>query len=172
MGETTGKDFLSFVGNRLAWQFVDLAGKISGGGRQEVEFELIGTRLDQSDVIRALNADTEALNYFNYLRENGEIPCVVLENIVMANYAASRGSQLNLQGNAKIAITSEGVEGQFDRQRESSMQLLSPVVRCYQMYEVKQYQNQVVELLARCRRRRRSRCGRPSGGVDFSRSFG
>ena len=148
-GRNAGQDFLSFVGNRLAWQVVDLAGKVSGGGHQEVEFELIGTRLDQSDVIRALNADTEALRYFNYLRENGEVPCVVLENIVMANYAASRGSHLNLQGNASMALTSEGVGGQLDRQRESSTQVLSPLIRCYQMYEVKQHQNQVVELLAR-----------------------
>ena len=144
-GRDTGKDFLSFLGNRHAWQVVDLAGKVSGGRHQEVEFEVIGTRLDQNEAIRALNADAEALRYFAYLRENGEIPCVVLENIVMANYAASTGAQLNLQGSA-TAITSEGVGAQVDRQRESSMQLMSPVIRCYQMCEVKQRQNQVVEL--------------------------
>ena len=148
-GREMGKDFLSFMGNRRAWQFIDLAGRISGGGQQEVEFELVGTRLDQSDVVRALNADAEALHYFNYLRENGETPCVVLEAIVMANYSASRSTQLGLQGNANLAITSDGVGVQVDRQRESSMQLVSPVIRCYQMCEVKQHQNRVVELLTR-----------------------
>ena len=57
-GREGGSDFLSFVGTRAAWQVVDLQARVSGGKTNEVAFEVVGLRLDQSDVIKALNQDT------------------------------------------------------------------------------------------------------------------
>jgi hypothetical protein len=146
-GRDRGKDFLSFVGKRLAWQVVDVAGQVSGGRESEVDFEIVGTRLDQSEAIKAINADADALNYFDYLQKNKETPCVVLENVVFTSYSAANGSSLNLAANANVATTAIGAEAKVAGQRSGFTQFTSPVVRCYQTYKVKLHQNQVVELV-------------------------
>src|SRR6185436_17948781 len=95
-GRGSGKDFFSLFGSRQAWQVVDLGAKISGGRKLDVSFEIVGVRLEQSDVINALNADADALNYFDYLEQKGEPACVVLENLSLTQYAASQTTNVGL----------------------------------------------------------------------------
>jgi WD40 repeat protein len=147
-GQSAGKDFLSLFGSRQAWQVVNLGGKISGGRENEVAYEIVGVRLDQTDVIKALNADTDALTYFDYLASQEQAPCVVLENLVFTNYTASQGTNLNLGVTAKTTLTPDSVEAQVENERSSSTEFTSPVIRCYQMYGVKLHQGRVVELAA------------------------
>ncbi len=147
-GRRGGKDFLSFVGNHQAYQVVDLAVQASGGRQNEVTFEMVGLRLDQNDVIKALNSDGDALTYFEYLRTNKEAPCLVLENVVFTSCSVAESTTLALGGSAKTALTTDGGAARVQNQRSSSTQFTSPVVRCYQMYEVKLHQNRVVELVS------------------------
>ena len=146
-GSGAGKDFVSLVGNRQAWQIVDLAAQVSGGRHQEVAFEILGVRLDQNDVIKALNADADALDYFKYLRQQKQIPCLVLENLVLTSYAAAHGSKLNVGTKANIVLASDGIGAQVEHQSSAFTELTSPVIRCYQAYEVKLHGHQVVELV-------------------------
>jgi hypothetical protein len=145
-GRATGRDFISLVGTRQAWQIVDLAAEISAGRHQEIAFEIIGLRLDQNDVIKALDADSDALEYFGYLREQNETPCLVLENVVFASYAAASEGDLALGGKAKAILTSDGLAGRTENQRSSLTRFAAPVIRCYQPYEVKLRGRQVAEL--------------------------
>ncbi len=147
-GHGSGKDFLSLVGNRQAWQIVDLGAQASGSRQNEVAFEIVGLRLDQSDAIKALNADADALGYFDYLVKQKEVPCVVLENLVFTSYAAAQAKTLNLAGQAKTALTPDSVGGRLESQRTTFTRFTSPVVRCYQVYQVKLDQNRVVELVS------------------------
>lgn len=147
-GRGSGKEFLSFVGNRQAWQVVDLGVQVSGGRQSEVAFEMVGVRLDQNDVVKALNADRDAVSYFDYLSKNKQVPCLVLENMVFTSYSAAQGTNLSVGGNAKTVVTTDAVGARVENQRTSSTQFTAPVIRCYQMYEVKLYQNQVMELVA------------------------
>ncbi len=145
-GNGSGKDFLSFMGNRQAWQVVDLSAQVSGGHQHEVAFEIVGLRLDQNEVIKAMNADPDAMNYFGYLQQKKERPCMVLENIVFASYAASQGTSLNASGSGKTIFTTDSIGGRVETERKNFTQFTSPVVRCYQMYEVMLHNGQVVEL--------------------------
>ena len=145
-GRGAGNDFASLVGNRQAWQIVDLAAQLSAGRQQEVAFEILGMRLDQSDVIKALNADSDALSYFDYLRQQHETPCLVLENIIFTSYAAAVEGNLTLGGKAKTILTSDGLGARTERRRSSFTQFAAPVIRCYQPYEVRLHGRQVVEL--------------------------
>lgn len=147
-GRGSGKDFLSLFGSRQAWQVVDLGAKISGGRQQDVSFEIVGVRLEQSDVINALNTDADALNYFDYIKQKDEAPCVVLENVMLSNYAATQTTNVGRDVNAKTVVSTDSVNAQMQNERTSSTQLVSPVIRCYQMYKVKLHQNRVVELVA------------------------
>ncbi len=147
LGRGNGKDFVSFVGTRQAWQIVDVSGQVSAGRQSEVAYEVVGLRLDQSDVIKSLNADTDALNYFAYLSSKREVPCVILENLVFTSYSSLQGTNVNVGASAKTILTADGVQAQVATQQNSFTQFTSPVVRCYQMYQVKMYQNQVVELV-------------------------
>jgi hypothetical protein len=139
---------LSLFGSRQAWQVVNLGAKITGGREQEMSFDIVGVRLEQSDVINALNADAEALAYFGYLEQKDEPPCVVLENLLLTNYAASQTTTVGLGVNAKTVVSADSVDAQSEHQRTSSTELASPVIRCYQMYQVKLHQNRVVELVS------------------------
>jgi hypothetical protein len=145
-GRATGKDFISLVGTRQAWQIVDLMAEISAGRHQEIAFEIVGMRLDQNDVIKALNTDSDALEYFSYLREQNETPCLVLENVVFASYAAASEGNLALGGKAKTILTSDGLAGRTENQRSSLTRFAASVIRCYQPYEVKLHGRHVVEL--------------------------
>ncbi|HVX63660.1 MAG TPA: hypothetical protein VHC19_23765 [Pirellulales bacterium] len=145
-GRGSGNDFVTLVGNRQAWQIVDLAAQLSAGRHQEVAFEILGVRLDQNDVIRALNADSDALGYFEYLRDNDETPCLVLETIIFTSYAAASEGNLALGINAKTILTSDGVGARTENRRNSFTKFAAPVIRCYQPYEVKMNARQVVEL--------------------------
>ena len=147
VGSGTGKDFVSFVGNRQAWQIIDLAAQVSGGHHEQVAFEILGVRLDQNDVIKALNADDDALGYFDYLRQHKQTPCFVLENVAFTSYTTASDSNMNLGAKAKTGLTSDGAEARVENQRSSFMQLTSPVIRCYQVYEVKMDGRQIVELV-------------------------
>lgn len=146
-GRSAGKDFVSLVGTKQEWQIVDFVAQLSAGRHQEIAFEIVGVRLDQSDVIKALNADAEALSYFAYLREQSETPCLVLENLVFTSYAAARDADINVGGKAKTILTSDGLSARTGNRRSSYTQFALPVVRCYQPYEVKLHGREVVELV-------------------------
>lgn len=146
-GRGKGKDFLSLFGSRQAWQVVDIGAQVAGGREQEVSFEVLGVRLEQSDVINALNADADALNYFDFIKEKDQTPCVVLENVMLTNYAATQTTNVSLGVNAQTVISTDSVKAETQNERTTSTQLVSPVIRCYQMYMVKLHQNRVVELV-------------------------
>lgn len=146
-GRGSGNDFVSLVGNRQAWQVVELTGQASAGRQNEVTFEIVGVRLDQTDAIKALNADADALNYFDYVSKNKEVPCLILENLVFTSYAAAQNTTVNLGAKAKTALTGDGAAAGLQTQRTTFTQFTSPIVRCYQMYQVKLHQNRVVELV-------------------------
>ncbi len=147
-GQTSGQDFVSLVGSRQAWQVVDLSGQVSASRQNNVTFEIVGVRLDQNDVLKAINTDPDALAYFDYLAKNNESPCLVLENLVLASYAASQGTNLQLGAGAKTTLTADAAAGRLNTQRTAFTRFASPVVRCYQMYAVKLNQNRAVELVA------------------------
>jgi hypothetical protein len=147
-GHSAGKDFLSLAGARQAWQFVNLGGRVAGSRENEVSYEILGVRLDQNDVIKALNADSDALTYFDYLASQQQSPCVVLENVVFTNYASSQGTTLELAGTAENSLTPDRASADFQNQRTASTEFRSPVIRCYQMYAVKMHQGKVMELTA------------------------
>jgi hypothetical protein len=113
-----------------------------------MSFEIVGVRLEQSDVIAALNADTEAINYFDYIQGQGEAPCVVLENLMLTNYAAAQTTTVGVGASADTVLSTESVKAQVDTERTTSTELAAPVIRCYQMYQVKLHNNRVVELTA------------------------
>jgi WD40 repeat protein len=147
-GSGSSKDFLSLLGSRQAWQVVDLTGKVSGGRQNEIAFEIVGVRLDQNDLIKALNADPDALSYFGYLQHTKETGCLVVENVLLTKYASAQSTQVGVGGHAQAAFTADRVAGAYERQSSSQSEFAAPVIRCYQMYEVRLHQNRVVELVA------------------------
>jgi hypothetical protein len=146
-GHGSGKDFLSLFGSRRAWQVLNIGAEVSGGREQEVSFEILGVRLEQSDVIDALNSDRDALNYFDYLQKQGEPPCVVLENVWLTNYSETQKTNLGVGVQAETVIRSDSVNTRIQNERSASSAMAAPVVRCYQMYEAKLNQGRVVELV-------------------------
>jgi len=147
-GRGAGKDFVSFLGGRQAWQVAELTGKVSGGRQDEVAYEVVGTRLDQNDLIAALNADPDAMNYFDYLLKQKQSPCVVLENVLLTSYSATHTHSLNLDGKLKTGVTTDLAEAGVNGERETFTQLTAPVVRCYQMYAIRTNKGKIVELVA------------------------
>lgn len=147
-GTGAGKDFVSFLGGRQAWQVAELTGKVSGGRQDEVAYEVVGTRLDQNDLIAALNSDADAMNYFDYLLKQKQSPCVVLENVLLTSYSATHSHKLNLDGKLKTGVTTDLAEAGVNGERESFTQLTAPIVRCYQMYSIRTNQGKIVELVA------------------------
>jgi hypothetical protein len=145
-GAGTKSDFLSFLGSRQAWQVAELVAGFDGSREETMEFELAGLRLDQNDVIRLINADRQALDYFGYLNEKSETPCVVLENVLLLEYAKSSQSQLEIEGRAKNAFTPDGFAGQGESRRNSFTRFTAPVIRCYQTYEAILHNGRVMEL--------------------------
>jgi hypothetical protein len=66
---------------------------------------------------------------------------------VFTSYSASQGTSLTLGGSAKTILTGDGGGADFERQRETTNQFTSPIVRAYQMYQVRLNRGQVVDLV-------------------------
>jgi hypothetical protein len=147
-GSGSSKDFLSFLGSRQAWQVVDLTGRVSGGRQNEIAFEIVGIRLDQNDLIKALNADPDALAYFGYLQQIQETGCLVVEHVLFTKYAVSQSTNVAIGGHAQTVLTADRAAVDLGRQSTRQSELAAPVVRCYQMYAVKLHDDRVVELVA------------------------
>ena len=76
-----------------------------------------------------------------------QVPCLVLENMLFTSYAAANTTTLGVQGNARVAVTGDAAGARVENQRTAFTRFTAPIVRCYQMYEVKMHGSQVMELV-------------------------
>ena len=116
------------------------------GGNSVVEFAMTGEHLRKSDVIRNLNNDPEALNYFAYLRNNKAVPCVILQNVVMSKCKVNGNLLWDLNTKIQLAGWAKPPEVKSDGDFVKSQEHKVPMIRCYLMHEVILQNGKVVEL--------------------------
>jgi hypothetical protein len=138
----TGSRFLEYAG-------VTLDTAIDKNRQLDITF--LGTNVPKDKVIRQLNGDVQALQYFEVLQQKlgsydrdslklvktaPPAPKVVIANVVMLTGEFS--SALNSDTNASLnsRVLQDGIELKLTTKNGDQMTLLSPVVRCYRTYSV------------------------------------
>ena len=138
----TGSRFLEYAGVGL---------ETAVDKNRQIEITFLGTNVPKDKVIRRLNSDTQALEYFDavqqkvaaFQRNNFKLgktpppsPKVVLSNVVMLTGNFSNALNANLDASLHSALLQDGLELKLMMKNGTQMTLLSPVVRCYRSYSI------------------------------------
>ncbi|HEY2761374.1 MAG TPA: hypothetical protein VGI75_11535, partial [Pirellulales bacterium] len=138
----TGSRFLEYAG-------VGLEAAVDKNRQIDVTF--LGTNVPKDKVIRRLNSDVQALEYFDTLQQKfasydrekfklgktaPPMPKVVLANVIMLT--GNFSSALNASADASLhsRVLQDGIELKMTMKNGDEFTLLSPVVRCYRTYSI------------------------------------
>lgn len=147
-----GKALLKLAGSRFM-EFCGLGVDAAADKTNKIEVTFIGTALPKEEAIRCLNADVQALEYFDALenkraQQAGQkkfklfgddappAPKVVLANVVMVDGNFSKALDTSVNASLKNRVSNDSVELKLTTQNGEQITLLSPVVRCYRTYSV------------------------------------
>jgi hypothetical protein len=138
-----GGRFLEFAG-------LGLEAAVESGRQFEVTF--VGTTVPKDEAIRRMNANPEALEYLDTLRQKRSeydrqsvklfagkappAPKVVLANVVMLDGEFSRALDASADGKLHSRVLGDSVELKVVQRNGEQVTLLSPVVRCYRTYSI------------------------------------
>lgn len=142
---------LKLAGNRFL-EYAGVAPEVAAAGKKQIEITFLVVDLPKEQIIRQLNSDAEALEYFDGLlgrlqqyrslglkkafEKEPPTPQVVIGNVVVLSGKFSKA--WDLAGNATLqnVTTPAGVKLAIAGQKNEAVTYLSPVVRCYRMYAV------------------------------------
>jgi len=142
---------LKLTGDRFL-EYAGVAADVAAAGRKQIEITFLVVDAPKAEIIRRLNADVDALEYFGGLLDRLErhrnlglkrafekappTPQVVVGNVLILSGELSKAWDLSADGAVRNVVTATGVKLQIRGQKNEAITYLSPVVRCYRMYSV------------------------------------
>jgi hypothetical protein len=142
---------LKLAGSRFK-EFAGVSADVAAAGKKQIEITFLVVDLPKEQVIERLNADVDALEYFDGLltrlrqhRDRGlkaafekepPTPQVVIGNVVVLSGEFSKAWDLKASAELRNIVTSNGAKLELTRNKNEVISYLSPVVRCYRMYSV------------------------------------
>lgn len=142
---------LKLTGNRFL-EYAGVAPDVAAAGRKQIEITFLVVDLPKEQIIRQLNADAEALEYFDGLlsrlqqhrklglkkafEKEPPTPQVVVGNVVVLSGKFSKAWDLAANAALQDVVTTTGVKLAVAGQKNETVTYLSPVVRCYRMFSV------------------------------------
>jgi hypothetical protein len=138
----TGSRFLEYAGVGL---------QTAVDKNRQIDVTFLGTAVPKDKVIRQLNNDLQALEYFDTLQQKQisyshdsfklvksapAAPKVVLANVVMLTGDFSRDLNADVDASVQSRVLQDGVELKLTMKNGEQRTLLSPVVRCYRTYSI------------------------------------
>jgi len=142
---------LKLTGDRFL-EYAGVTADAAAAGRKQVEITFLVVDVPKEQIIRQLNADLDALEYFDGLlarlqkhRRSGlkrafekepPTPQVVVGNVIVLSGEFSKAWDLAADGAIRNVVTATGVKLEIRGAKDEAITYLSPVVRCYRMYSV------------------------------------
>jgi hypothetical protein len=142
---------LKLTGDRFL-EYAGVAADVAAAGRKQIEITFLVVDVPKEQIIRRLNADIEALEYFDGLlarlqqhrsvglkkvfEKEPPTPQVVVGNVIVLSGEFSKAWDLAANGAIRNVVTATGVKLEIRGQKNEAITYLSPVVRCYRMYSV------------------------------------
>lgn len=142
---------LKLSGSRFK-EFAGVSADVAAAAKKQIEITFLVVDLPKEQVIERLNADVDALEYFDGLltrlrqhRERGlkaafekepPTPQVVIGNVIVLSGEFSKAWDAKANAELKSVVTTNGAKLELSRNKNQVMTYLSPVVRCYRMYAV------------------------------------
>jgi hypothetical protein len=138
----TGSRFLEYAGITL---------DTAVDKNRQIEITFLGTNVPKDKVIRQLNNNVDALEYFDTLQQKyasydhdnfklvksaPPAPKVVLANVVMLTGDFSSALNADVDASLNSRVLQDGIELKLTKKDGEQMTLLSPVVRCYRTYSI------------------------------------
>jgi hypothetical protein len=138
----TGSRFLEYAGIEL---------DTAVNKNRQIEITFLGTNVPKDKVVRQLNNNIQALEYFDtlqqkvasYDRDNFKLvktappsPKVVLANVVMLTGNFSNALNTDVDASLHSTLLQDGIELKLTMKDGEQLTLLSPVVRCYRTYSI------------------------------------
>jgi hypothetical protein len=142
---------LKLTGDRFL-EYAGVTADVAAAGRKQVEITFLVVDVPKAEIIRRLNADVEALEYFDGLlarleqhrnlglkkvfQKEPPTPQVVVGNVMILSGEFSRAWDLSADGGLRNVVASTGVRLEVRGEKNEAITYQSPVVRCYRMYSV------------------------------------
>ena len=142
---------LKLTGDRFL-EYAGLTADAAAAGRKQIEITFLVVDVPKEQIIRQLNADVEALEYFDGLltrlqryrglglkkafEKEPPTPQVVVGNVIVLSGEFSKAWDLAADGQIRNVVTATGVKLEIKGRMDEAITYLSPVVRCYRMYSV------------------------------------
>jgi hypothetical protein len=142
---------LKLTGNRFL-EYAGVAADVAAAGAKQIEITFLVVDVPKEQIIRQLNADVDALEYFDGLlarlqqyrnlglkkafEKEPPTPQVVVGNVIVLSGAFTKSWDLAANGVIRNVVTATGVKLELRGQRNETVTCNSPVVRCYRMYSV------------------------------------
>jgi hypothetical protein len=134
-------------------RFEEFAGvSVDAAGRKQIEISFVVVDVPKDEVIRRLNLDIEALEYFDALHSKARqhrsrgikkilakeppSPRVVLGNVMILAGDCSRTFEASIDGAIHALVSGDSVKLLVHGKNGETTSYQSPVVRCYRMYTV------------------------------------
>ena len=142
---------LKLAGSRFK-ELAGVAADVATTGRKQIEITFLVVDLPKEQIIERLNADVDALEYFDGLltrlrqhRDRGlktafekepPTPQVVIGNVVVLSGEFSKAWGLKAHADLRSIVNANGAKLELTKDKDEVITYLSPVVRCYRMYSV------------------------------------
>jgi hypothetical protein len=142
-GITSLKGLMSFTAPTEQWQVSGLA---RADVNNHVTYAMKGQRLVAENVIEKINKKPKLVRYFQRLRQKGDVPIVITQNIVMSKCKIGNNVAWNVDAKLHLAGLKNSVPVTAGSSRATDQNHKTPLVRCYLMHEVILEDNEVVAL--------------------------
>jgi hypothetical protein len=142
---------LKLTGDRFL-EYAGVAADVAAAGRKQIEITFLVVDVPKAEIIRRLNADVAALEYFDGLlarleqhrnlglkkvfQKEPPTPQVVVGNVMILSGEFSKAWGLSADGALRNVVTGTGVRLEVRGEKNEAITYQSPVVRCYRMYSV------------------------------------
>jgi len=142
---------LKLTGNRFV-EYAGVSADVAAAGAKQIEISFLVVDVPKELIIRQLNADVEALEYFDGLQtrlqqhrnlglkkafeKEPPTPQVVVGNVIVLSGAFARSWDLSTNASLRTVVTATGVKLELRGKKNEAITYGSPVVRCYRMYSV------------------------------------
>ncbi|MDZ4684534.1 MAG: hypothetical protein SH850_05545 [Planctomycetaceae bacterium] len=142
---------LKLTGNRFR-EYAGVSADVASAGAKQIEITFLVVDVPKEQIIRQLNADSEALEYFGgllarlqqhrnsrlkkVLEKEPPTPQVVVGNVIVLSGEFSKSWDLAANGAIRNVVTATGVKLEINGRMNETITCVSPVVRCYRMYSV------------------------------------
>jgi hypothetical protein len=134
---------LQLTGKARFQEYAHASFDVAASNKSQIDVTFVVADVPKSKIVKLLNSNVDALAYFDgLLRQDAGVfrkqpqPRVVLGNIILLTGEFTSQYESSADGKLHSVITDDGVELSVTNSRGETTHLLSPVVRCYRMYNV------------------------------------